>query len=378
MRQRAAGRWVRWIVLACSGCVTCTDVAAQTPSAVSLTLNEAIQLALKNYPAIKESRARAQAAEAGVGVARTAYLPRLDMMWQENRAHDQQRVRAAASAVDGAADFRPGARDTIARRQRLGQRRPACCCRGRRSISGCARPASTSRARRPRWRKPDGADRARGRGRRGRRLSDGAGGGRSRSVRRAPTSIGCRCSRTPSGRWCRTSFGLAPIESRAEAELAIAKNQLSQAVQIAEIARASLAERSARPARSSNSAAGARSTAVPPVTIEPADLKTHPAARAATCGDRRRARARAYARSRLLPAYHACSRRSPARGTGAEAPGVPSLGQRPVAAGARIGRSGASVTFPAFDIFSRQRAQARRGPERARRDARATISTIQR
>src|SRR5436853_7925051 len=29
--------------------------------------------------------ARAQAAEEGVGVARTAYLPRLDMLWQENR-----------------------------------------------------------------------------------------------------------------------------------------------------------------------------------------------------------------------------------------------------------------------------------------------------
>jgi hypothetical protein len=38
---------------------------------------------LKNYPAIKESRARAQAAEEGVAVARTAYLPRLDMLWQE-------------------------------------------------------------------------------------------------------------------------------------------------------------------------------------------------------------------------------------------------------------------------------------------------------
>src|SRR5207302_5480336 len=36
--------------------------------------------------AIKESRARAQAAEEGVGVARIAYLPRLDMIWQENRA----------------------------------------------------------------------------------------------------------------------------------------------------------------------------------------------------------------------------------------------------------------------------------------------------
>jgi len=45
-----------------------------------------VQLALKNYPAMAESRARAEAAEAAVDVAKTAYLPRLDAVWQENRA----------------------------------------------------------------------------------------------------------------------------------------------------------------------------------------------------------------------------------------------------------------------------------------------------
>lgn len=51
-----------------------------------MTLNQAVELALKNYPAIKESRARAQAAEEGIGVARASYLPRLDLLWQANRA----------------------------------------------------------------------------------------------------------------------------------------------------------------------------------------------------------------------------------------------------------------------------------------------------
>src|SRR5262249_53786516 len=59
--------------------------ATQSPAPSRLTLTDAIQLALRNYPAIKETRARAQAAEQGVSVARTAYLPRLDMLWQENR-----------------------------------------------------------------------------------------------------------------------------------------------------------------------------------------------------------------------------------------------------------------------------------------------------
>src|SRR5207302_3100006 len=61
-------------------------VAAQTPAGAPLTLADAVQRALTNYPAIKESRARAHAAEEGVGVARTAYLPRLDAIWQVNRA----------------------------------------------------------------------------------------------------------------------------------------------------------------------------------------------------------------------------------------------------------------------------------------------------
>src|SRR5260221_5826167 len=87
MRQRSVGRHVWWIGFVLAGCVLSrTDAAAQSQGAGPLTLNDAMQLALKNYPAIKESRARAQAAEEGVGVARTAYLPRLDMLWQENRA----------------------------------------------------------------------------------------------------------------------------------------------------------------------------------------------------------------------------------------------------------------------------------------------------
>src|SRR5262245_46821553 len=57
---------------------------AQSAATGPVTLNDAIQSALKNYPALKESRARAQAAEQTIGVARTAYLPRLDALWQAN------------------------------------------------------------------------------------------------------------------------------------------------------------------------------------------------------------------------------------------------------------------------------------------------------
>ena len=60
--------------------------AAQTATSQTLTLLDAIELARKNFPSVKESRARATGAQEGVGLARTAYLPRLDVLWQGNRA----------------------------------------------------------------------------------------------------------------------------------------------------------------------------------------------------------------------------------------------------------------------------------------------------
>ena len=52
------------------------------------TLEEAVEFALKNYPAVHASLERVRAAQAGVGVARTSYLPRTDLLWQSNRATD--------------------------------------------------------------------------------------------------------------------------------------------------------------------------------------------------------------------------------------------------------------------------------------------------
>jgi outer membrane protein TolC len=63
---------------------------AQTPPAGTpqqkLTLAQAIDLAEKNYPRIRASLEQQVAAQGGVSVARTAYLPRTDILWQTNRA----------------------------------------------------------------------------------------------------------------------------------------------------------------------------------------------------------------------------------------------------------------------------------------------------
>lgn len=56
---------------------------AQAPA---LTPAQAIDLALKNYPSIKVSKEQSEAAAAGIRLARTAYLPRVDLLAQVDRA----------------------------------------------------------------------------------------------------------------------------------------------------------------------------------------------------------------------------------------------------------------------------------------------------
>jgi outer membrane protein TolC len=53
---------------------------------VSLTLEQAVELALSHYPAIRATLAQASAASSEVGLAKTTYLPRTDLVWQANRA----------------------------------------------------------------------------------------------------------------------------------------------------------------------------------------------------------------------------------------------------------------------------------------------------
>jgi outer membrane protein TolC len=50
-----------------------------------VTIAEAVQVALDNYPSINAAVAQAQAAKRGISLARTAYLPRLDTTYQEVR-----------------------------------------------------------------------------------------------------------------------------------------------------------------------------------------------------------------------------------------------------------------------------------------------------
>jgi outer membrane protein TolC len=60
--------------------------AQQAPPSFPVTVQQAVQYAVDNYPAVRASMARIAAQESGVDLARTSYLPRLDSSLQINRA----------------------------------------------------------------------------------------------------------------------------------------------------------------------------------------------------------------------------------------------------------------------------------------------------
>ena len=345
----SAGRRSWWIGFALVGyALSASDASAQSANAGPLTLNDAIQLALKNYPAIKESRARAQAAEAGVGVARTAYLPRLDMLWQENRGTTNNvfgllfpqstlfsmtgpvlGTRSLADSVWGSAgavllsweavDFglRKASVDVALAQTSLARQQAALT---ELDVASAAADAFLTVL---------AAD---------------------ESVRAARANVDrlqvfANTVRT----LVQNQLRPGADQSRSDAELAVANNQLSQATQIAEVARASLGDAVGEAGASFELTPGPLAI-VPQFSVELADLKTHPAARAGQAAvDVVRAR-----RSTLNYSYapHITLQSTfAARGTGADAPGAPSFGnglwlQVPNWA------IGASVTFPAFDLFS--------------------------
>jgi outer membrane protein TolC len=61
-------------------------LSSQTVSSNALTLNKAVEAAANNYPSIRAAQAKAASSNAGIDVARTTYLPKTDLIWQENRA----------------------------------------------------------------------------------------------------------------------------------------------------------------------------------------------------------------------------------------------------------------------------------------------------
>jgi outer membrane protein TolC len=351
MRERSVDQWLRpiWIGLAVLGSlVSPVHASAQAEPAGPLTLNDAVQLALKSYPAIKASRASVQAAEEGIGVARTAYLPRLDLLWQENRAtHNnvfglllpQAIIPPLTGPVLGTRSF-----DTVWGSAAgavlswdaidFGQRRAAVdAARAQTSLAKAQSDLThleVAAAAADAFLTVLAAD-------------EGVRAARANIDRLQVFADAVRTLVT-------NQLRPGADASRAAAELAVARNQLSQAVQTADVARATLAY-TVGAAGASISLVPLRLDDLPPLTENSApDVKAHPAAQAESAAieaikARARGLDRAYRPRVSLQSVFA------ARGSGAEVPGEPSFGnglwlQVPNWAAA------ASITFPTFDVFS--------------------------
>jgi outer membrane protein len=77
--------------LVCLGILLLGETAGLGQSSVKppqspLTLDQAVDFALANYPAVRASMERALASKQGISLSRTTYLPRTDLLWQSNRA----------------------------------------------------------------------------------------------------------------------------------------------------------------------------------------------------------------------------------------------------------------------------------------------------
>jgi outer membrane protein TolC len=66
--------------------VSSSAQATGTGGANTMTLEQVSEAANANYPAIKAAQAQQRAAQGGIAVAKTAYLPHTDLLWQTNRA----------------------------------------------------------------------------------------------------------------------------------------------------------------------------------------------------------------------------------------------------------------------------------------------------
>jgi len=333
--------------LAASLC-TSAAVCAQGPGAGVVTLNDAIQLALKNHPTVKESRARAQSADATIGVARTAYLPRLDALWQVNRATHNNVFglllpQAIVPSISGPVLGTTSLTSVWGSAAGVLLSWEAVDFGLRRANVDAARAQSAVASAQTEVTQLDIAAAAADAF-----LTVLAADERVRAAQANVERL--RVFGDSVRTLVQNQLRPGADQSRAEAELAVAKNQLSQAIETADIARATLANAigSAGTTVQPDPALLGRLPALP--ELPALNPQAHPAARAESAAITAvQARERAIDRS-YLPHIDFQSAFA-GRGSGADVPGQPTLGD---GLSLRVPNwaVGASVTFPAFEVFS--------------------------
>ncbi len=86
--HRAGMRWIAIILILLFSLGQATLAQTRAEDRKILALEDAVDFALKNYPAVRASLEGVRAAQAGIGLSQTNYLPRADVVWQTNRATD--------------------------------------------------------------------------------------------------------------------------------------------------------------------------------------------------------------------------------------------------------------------------------------------------
>jgi len=119
-----ARAWVLFLVLALV--LPMWASAQEAPPPAIFTMDRAVQYALDHYPTVRAALEQINVSTAGVSVARSAYLPRLDSLWQSNRGtannvFGQVLPQSVIPAMSGPvlSSASGGSRPTLARLRRL-------------------------------------------------------------------------------------------------------------------------------------------------------------------------------------------------------------------------------------------------------------------
>ncbi len=342
-----------WLAFSAAGVLS----AQPPPPAAGLTLAQAVEAALKNYPSVRVSQEQINAAAAGIQLARTAYLPRVDALAQVNRATRNNvfgmllppGLPSISGPVIGSNNFGAvwgSAVGALASWEPFdfGLRRANV------SAAGAARAQFEAGLKRAQF--------------------DVAVSTADAWLTLAAAQETVRAAQAGVDRAAvifRTTHALADAQlrpgadqSRAEAELAAARTQLIQAQQAVEIARATVSQFvGMEPARIAIAAQGVQQLPPEQAATPPAPAANPIAAEQTAVIEQTQAQLRALARS-YFPRFFA-EAAAYARGTGARLDGSRMGGLNGLAPSVQNYALGFSVTFPVFDlpaIHARQAAQA--------------------
>jgi outer membrane protein TolC len=329
--------------------------AQQAATPGSLTIMQAVEGALRNYPSIRVSQEQISAAAAEIRLARTAYLPRVDALAQVNRATrnnvfglllPQSAIPSMSGPVIGSNNFGTAwgsAVGTLVTWEPFdfGLRRANV------SIATAARSQSEATLKRTQY--------------------DVAVATADAYLTLAAAQETVRAAQAGVDRAetiVRTTNALANAElrpgadaSRAEAELAAARTQVIQAEQAVEIARATVSQFSGVEAAGVTISAPELLQLPPEQTVTPLDPAANPIAVEQNAAvEHAKAQVRALERSYFPRFYLQAS--GYARGTGAETNGTLLGGVNGLAPNVQNYALGFTVTFPVFDLAAIQAREA--------------------